>query len=88
MGWAEPQISFHTLIPAKVLGCLKRGEITVILSPGHGIVEAEPISVEWIPIDLRMPNSEFDILMKFPAGEIVRVVRKDEFCPEIQKNYG
>ena len=78
-----PQHNFYTRIPARVLGCLRSGEITIIISPGHGIVQSERVPFDWIPKDLRMPNCEFDILMKFPGGERIRVVRKGEPCPEI-----
>jgi hypothetical protein len=70
--------SFYARVPARVLGCLNNGEITVIISAGHGIVLVEPIPVNWIPRDLRMPNCEFDILMRFPGGERVRVLRANE----------
>jgi hypothetical protein len=70
---------------ARVLGCLNNGEITIIIAPGHGIFLCEPISVDWIPTDLRMPNSEFDILVKFPGGERIRILRKGDVCPEIDQ---
>jgi hypothetical protein len=78
--------SYYTRSPAKVLGCLNSGEITVIIDPGHGIFLREPIPINWVPTDLRMPNSEFDILMKFPGGERIRILRKDEICLEIDRN--
>jgi hypothetical protein len=73
-------------VPAKVLGCLNNDEITVIVSPPdrfqtHDMIETYPI--EWLPCDLRMPNSEFDMLLKFPGGKRVRVLRKGESCPEM-----
>lgn len=83
---AEFQNSFYARIPAKVLGCLKSGEITVIVFVGHGIVESEQIPVDRIPSDLRMPNSEFDILMRFPGGERLRILRKDEASPESDRH--
>jgi hypothetical protein len=79
---------FYARIPARVLGCLKNGEITVIISAGHGIATSEPIPADWIPRDLRMPNCEFDILMKFPGGERIRILRRNEACPEIDRNHG
>ena len=78
--------NYYTRSHARVLGCLNSGEITVILAPGHGIFLLELIPMGWIPIDLRMPNSEFDILMKFPGGERIGVLRKDEACLEIDRN--
>ncbi|WP_373546695.1 hypothetical protein [Chamaesiphon sp.] len=78
--------NYYTRSHARVLGCLNSGEITVILAPGHGIFLPARIPVGLIPIDLRMPNSEFDILMKFPGGERIRALRKDEACLEIDRN--
>jgi hypothetical protein len=76
---------FYVRVPARVLGCLNSGKITAILSPGHGLIYPAPIPTEWIPIDLRMPNSEFDVLIKFPGVENIRILRKDESCPEIDR---
>jgi hypothetical protein len=79
--------NFYIRVPARVLGCLNSGEITAICSPGHGLFYAKPISTYWIPFDLRMPNSEFDVLIKFPGVENIRILRKDESCPEIDRPY-
>ncbi len=84
MSGKTPKNDFYARIPAKVLGCLKTGEITAIVSPGHGIHDAWPIPMNWIPVDLRMPNSEFDILMGFPGAKWIRILRKDEGCAEIE----
>jgi hypothetical protein len=84
MSALELQTHFYSRITARVLGCLNRGLITVILCPGHGIVLIEPIPVDWVPIDLRIPNSEFDILIEFPGGKRIRVLRKDEVFLEIE----
>jgi hypothetical protein len=73
----------YSRISARVLGCLNNGEITAILSLGFGIFYPTPIDTNWIPVDLRMPNSEFDILVKSHGGEWIRILRKDESCPEI-----
>ena len=81
----ELQNCFYVRIPARVLGCLKSSEITVIVSPGHGIIIARPIPTGFIPSDLRMPNCEFDILTRFPGVEMVRILRRNEACPEIDK---
>ena len=79
--------NFYTRIPARVLGCLKSGEITVIVATGGSIVVTEPIFIGWIPRDLRMPNCEFDILIKSPGGQRVRILRRDEACPEIDEQH-
>ncbi|WGV28267.1 hypothetical protein [Halotia branconii] len=55
----ENSSSFYVRVPARVLGCLRGGEITVILFPGHGLVLTEPIQTYLVPENLRMPNSKF-----------------------------
>jgi hypothetical protein len=71
-------------VHCQVLGCLNSGEISVFFSAGHGTVVIQRIPFDWIPLDLRMPNSEFDLLVKYPPIEWIRVLRKEENCPEIQ----
>jgi hypothetical protein len=78
---------FYVRVPGRVLGCLNRGEITAIISAGHGIVACRVIPVDWMPNDLIIPNSEFDILMKFPEAEEIRILRKNESCPDINGNH-
>lgn len=78
--------SFYVRVPAKVLGCLRDGEITVILLPGQGLALIEPIQAHLIPENLRMPNSEFDILFKHPGAEMIRVLCHGESCPEIDES--
>lgn len=68
-------------IPARVLACLSRETITVILWPGMGLADGGipielPIAV--VPPDLRMPNSEFDLIFDVRMGTYSTVVRKDE----------
>jgi hypothetical protein len=87
MFYTEFQNHFYARVPAKVLGCLKNDEITVFILAGDALI-TETIPVHWIPNDLRMPNCEFDILMRFPGGERIRILRKDEVCPEIDRNHG
>ena len=80
-----PKISKYWRYPARVLGCLRDGEITVILCPGIGLADGgdqEVLSVQGVPIDLRMPNSEFDVLFERTSGCFVKVLRKEEACPE------
>ncbi|MBD1865564.1 hypothetical protein H6F72_28780 [Trichocoleus sp. FACHB-46] len=83
---AEDNSSFYVRVPAKVLGCLRDGEITVILLPVHGLALTQPLEAHLIPETLRMPNSEFDILFKHPGAEMIRVLCHDEPCPEIDKS--
>jgi hypothetical protein len=77
--------TYYTRSHARVLGCLNNGEITIVIAPGHGVFLCEPIPVDWIPMDLRIPNSEFDILIKFPGGERIRILRKSDVCAEIDQ---
>ena len=71
--------------PAKVLGCLRDGEITITLCVGIGLANGrnrQELSIRSVPIDLRMTNSEFDVLFDRALGRFVRVLRKEEACPE------
>lgn len=71
--------------PARVLGCFQNGEITVILCAGIGLAgggDRETLPAQMIPIDLRMPNSEFDVLFDRASGYFVKIVRKGEDCPD------
>ncbi|MEP0872466.1 hypothetical protein NDA01_21860 [Trichocoleus desertorum AS-A10] len=70
----EDNSSFYARVPARVLGCLRGGGITVILFPGQGVVVTHPIQTHLVPETLRMPNSEFDVLFKHPGAEMVRVL--------------
>ncbi|GAA6620033.1 hypothetical protein [Scytonema sp. NUACC26] len=79
----EERCSFYVRVPAKVLGCLRSGEITVFLFPGHGLVLTQPIQTYLIPENLRMPNSKFDVLFKYPGVEIIRILHRNEFCLEL-----
>jgi len=82
----EDNPSFYVRVLARVLGCLRGGEITVTLLPGHGLVLKSPIQTYLVPERLRMPNSEFDVFFKHPSAEMVRVLRHDESCPEMDKS--
>lgn len=64
--------------PVRVLACLTANRITVIAYPDQGLTDGGvPMEVEssLIPLELRMPNSEFLLLMKEDASEIVKVLR-------------
>jgi hypothetical protein len=56
MHYVEDNAPFYVRVPAKVLGCLRGGEITVILFPRHGLVLTESIQTHLVPKNLRMPN--------------------------------
>ncbi len=64
--------------PARVIGVLARNTITVVLWHGVGLVDGgivRELPLELVPMDLRLPNSEFDVV--FDQGIAVRVDRKD-----------
>ncbi|HEY9300279.1 MAG TPA: hypothetical protein VIQ31_28740 [Phormidium sp.] len=67
--------------PVQVLGCLRNGEITVILFSGIGLVDGgilEVLPAYMIPVDLRMPNSQFDVLFDRVSGEFVKILRNTD----------
>jgi hypothetical protein len=82
---AEDYSSSYARIPARVLGCLRGGEITISLFPGHGIVVTQAIQTHLVPETLRMPNSEFDVVVRNPDAEIIRVLRCGESCSEMDR---
>lgn len=70
--------------PARILGCLRAGEITVIVCPVVGLADGgqpDEIPAQMIPNDLRMPNSEFDLLFDRAKGNFIQVLRKEENFP-------
>ena len=59
--------------PVRVLGCLQRATLAVIVCPENGFVNGGVVKVlpiEAVPFDLRMPNSEFDIVLDLNSGSI------------------
>jgi hypothetical protein len=53
-------------VPAKVLACLRPGYLTVFVGHGVGMVNggiATDIPMDLVPFDLRMPNSEFTVVI-------------------------
>ena len=66
------------IYPVRVLACMNANRITVIACPGQGLADGGvPIEIEssLIPFDLRMPNSEFMLLVRKDTSEIVKVLR-------------
>jgi hypothetical protein len=64
--------------PAVVLGCLCPGYVRVIVLPGHGMADGgilHDVPLDLIPFDLRLPNSEFILLLDRAAGRFVGVAR-------------
>ncbi|MEH2202612.1 MAG: hypothetical protein V7K53_00835 [Nostoc sp.] len=67
-------------IPVQVLGCLRPGIITVIAFPGAGMLDGGllmELPTEIIPVELRMPNSEFIVVCNRQSGEFTQVLPKD-----------
>ena len=66
--------------PAQVLGCLRNSFLTVIackdVGMANGGINGE-IPIHLVPVDLRMPNSEFDIVLD-RFSESLSVLRKGE----------
>lgn len=63
--------SRYLVSPAKVLGCLRTGKLTVILFQGVGFVNGglvTEISIDLVPLELRMPNSQFDLQRQRSLG--------------------
>lgn len=57
----------------------------MILCLGIGLADGgdqETLPAQMVPIDLRMPNSEFDVLFDRASGCFVKILRKGEDCPE------
>ena len=69
------------VVPVRVLACLRTNRLTVFLCPGQGMADGGiPLEIEnsIVPFDLRMPNSEFFLLMRRDTDEIVKVLRVGE----------
>lgn len=67
-------------IPVQVLGCLRPGIITVIGLPGNGFVDGGflmEIPTEVIPVELRMPNSEFIVVCDRKNEDFIQILTKD-----------
>ena len=64
--------------PAKVLGCLHPGYLRVIVLPGHGMADGgtpHDVPLDLVPLDLRLPNSEFILVLDRAAGRFIGVER-------------
>ena len=67
--------------PAKVLGCLRSGYLTVFLGYGLGMADGgspHEIPMDLVPFDLMVPNSEFTVVIDRTEGTFVAVERKTE----------
>jgi hypothetical protein len=67
--------------PAKVLACLRPGYLTVLV--GHGLGQADggiphEVPMGLVPFDLRMPNSEFTVVIDRTNGQFIGVKRQGD----------
>jgi hypothetical protein len=65
--------------PAKVLACLRPGYLRVIVWYGVGILDGGipfDVPLELVPFDLRMPNSDFTVVVDGSDGGCIAVERK------------
>jgi len=68
-------------VPARVLACLSRDTITVILYPNVGLADGGSkitLPIEAVPPDLRMPNSEFYVVFDREVWRYTTVIRKGD----------
>ncbi|CAN5871006.1 hypothetical protein BH23PLA1_BH23PLA1_35900 [soil metagenome] len=73
-------IDSETIIkaPAKVLACLRPGYVTAAIGAGLGLADGgipTEIPMHLLPMDLRMPNAEFTVLLDRRTGEIRTIER-------------
>lgn len=64
--------------PAKVLACLRPGYLTVSIGYGLGMAEGgipHEVPMDDVPLDLRLPNSEFTAVMDRTNGRLIDVER-------------
>lgn len=66
--------------PAVVLGYLNPNYLRVIVLPGVGMVDGgvqHDLPLDIVPLDLRMPNSEFTVLLDRTTKQFVGVERRE-----------
>ncbi|QDU12307.1 hypothetical protein CA11_00840 [Gimesia maris] len=64
--------------PAKVLASLRPGYLTVSIGYGQGLADGGvpyEVPLDDIPFDLRLPNSEFTVIIDPTNGKIIGVER-------------
>jgi hypothetical protein len=67
--------------PARVLACLRPGYLTVLVGSGYGMADGgipHELPMDLMPFDLRMPNSEFTVLLDRASGRFIGVEREGE----------
>ncbi len=65
-------------LPTRVIGCLRPGFPRVHIGPGIGLLDGgvpTEIPVGLVPGDLRMPNSEFTVVLKPDHRGVITVER-------------
>ena len=70
-------------VSAIVLGRVLDATIRIILGPGEGQLDGgihTEVPLDKVPPDLRMPNTELEVILKRKSGEIVavRARRRDQ----------
>ena len=66
---------------ARVLGVLSPGTIDVIVAPGVGLADGgvqHKIPLDMVPVDLRLPNSEFLLVLDRVRHRFTRVERLEK----------
>lgn len=66
--------------PATVVGCLKAGELRLLLWPGYGMADGGipvDIPIEEMPLDLHMPNTKLWVTIDV-SGNVGRISRRNE----------
>jgi hypothetical protein len=85
-----PSEKSQVRIPARVLGCFIRNEIQLIIEAGHGQSGKWDLPISDIPLELRMPNTELDVIVyypgfeitkNYPGFEIIKIVKRNELYP-------
>lgn len=65
--------------PARVCACLRLGYLTVFIGYGLGMADGgipHDIAIDLVPFDLRMPNSEFTVVLDRTTGRFIGVERQ------------
>jgi hypothetical protein len=65
--------------PAKVLACIRPGYLTAFVGYGLGMADGgipQDIPMDLVPFDLRMPNSEFTVVVDRRNGQFISVERR------------
>lgn len=63
-------------VPARVIGCVTPGCIDVFVGPDVGMLDGgipAPVPLDIVPLSLRMPNTEFMVIVDRRSHTIVAV---------------